>query len=69
MLRKIISQPAEDHRRLPRLKELLYNVGEAPQAGVHPRHLCLELDHETQVKGGKDGGPEQAVVPYSRGVS
>lgn len=53
MLRKIISQPADNHRRLPRLKELLYNVGEAPQAGVHPRHVCLELDAETQVGGGR----------------
>lgn len=47
-LKKIISSPAENARRLPRLKELLYNVAEAPEAGVHPRHICLELDRETQ---------------------
>lgn len=48
MLKKIISSPAENHRRLPRLKELLYNIAEAPEAGVHPRHVCIELDPETQ---------------------
>lgn len=48
MLKKIISAPAENHRRLPRLKELLYNIAEAPEAGVHPRHICLDLDPETQ---------------------
>ena len=48
MLKKIISSPTEDKQRLPRLKELLYNVGEEPEAGVHPRHICLALDPETQ---------------------
>lgn len=48
-LKKIVSSPGkEGHRRLPRLKELLYNVAEEPEAGVHPHHLCLELDPETQ---------------------
>ena len=47
MLKKVISSPAEDQKRLPRLKELLYNVGEAQEVGVHPRHICLELDPET----------------------
>jgi sucrose-phosphate synthase len=48
MLKKIISSPADNQRRLPRLKELLYNVAEEPEAGVHPRHICVELDPETQ---------------------
>ncbi|KAL4458202.1 hypothetical protein ABPG75_013067 [Micractinium tetrahymenae] len=48
MLNKIISTPQENNRRLPRLKELLYNVQEQPAAGVHPRHICLELDPESQ---------------------
>lgn len=48
MLKKVISSPSENKERLPRLKELLYNVGEEPEAGVHPRHICLELDPETQ---------------------
>lgn len=48
MLKKIISAPAENSRHLPRLKELLYNVAEKPESGVHPRHICLELDPETQ---------------------
>lgn len=47
-LKKIVSAPADNHRRLPRLKELLYNVAEEPEAGVHPRHICVELDPETQ---------------------
>lgn len=29
-------------------QELLYNVVEAPEVGVHPRHFCIELDPETQ---------------------
>ena len=29
-------------------QELLYNVQEAPAAGVHPRHICMELDEATQ---------------------
>lgn len=33
----------------PLSQELLYNVQEQPAAGVHPRHICLELDPETQV--------------------
>ena len=48
MLKKIISSPSENSQRLPRLKELLYNVGEEPEVGIHPRHVCLELDPETQ---------------------
>ncbi|PSC69593.1 Sucrose-phosphate synthase [Micractinium conductrix] len=48
MLTKIISAPQENNRRLPRLKELLYNVAEHATAGVHPRHICLELDAESQ---------------------
>ena len=48
MLKKIISAPADNHHRLPRLKELLYNVAEVPESGVHPRHICIELDPETQ---------------------
>ncbi len=48
MLKKIISSQADNQRRLPRLKELLYNVAEEPEAGVHPRHICVELDPETQ---------------------
>lgn len=35
----------------PTSQELLYNVQEQPAAGVHPRHICLELDPETQVGG------------------
>jgi len=49
-LRKIVSSKmdADGHKkRLPRLKELLYNVMEEPATGVHPRHFCLELDPET----------------------
>jgi len=48
MLKKIISSQADNQRRLPRLKELLYNVGEEPEGGVHPRHICVDLDPETQ---------------------
>ncbi|KAH7619458.1 putative sucrose-phosphate synthase 1 [Nannochloris sp. 'desiccata'] len=48
MLKKIISSQADNQRRLPRLKELLYNVAEEPEAGVHPRHICVDLDPETQ---------------------
>ncbi len=29
-------------------QELLYNVQEKPEVGIHPRHLCIELDDETQ---------------------
>ncbi|RMZ52913.1 hypothetical protein APUTEX25_001032, partial [Auxenochlorella protothecoides] len=49
-LRKIVSRPApgDNSKALPRLKELLYNVVEAPEVGVHPRHFCIELDPETQ---------------------
>jgi hypothetical protein len=47
-LRKVVSAPEGADRRLPRLKELLYCVGEAPEEGVHPRHVCVELDAETQ---------------------
>lgn len=50
MLRKIVSSKttADGHRlRLPRLKELLYNVMEQPTTGVHPRHFCLELDPDS----------------------
>lgn len=50
MLRKIVSSKTttDGHKqRLPRLKELLYNVMEEPATGVHPRHFCLELDPET----------------------
>lgn len=49
VLKKIISQPAhESQKPLPRLKELLYDVVEQPKSGVHPRHVVLELDEETQ---------------------
>lgn len=48
MLTKIISAPQENNRRLPRLKELLYSVQEQAAGGVHPRHICLELDPESQ---------------------
>ena len=50
MLRKIVSSKTttDGHKhRLPRLKELLYNVMEQPATGVHPRHFCLELDPDT----------------------
>ena len=33
----------------PPPQELLYNVAEHATAGVHPRHICLELDAESQV--------------------
>lgn len=46
-LNKIISAPVDNHR-LPRLKELLYNIGIGEEEAVHPRHICLELDSETQ---------------------
>lgn len=47
-LKKIISQPATDHKVLPKLKELLYDVVEKPLQGVHPRHICIDLNAETQ---------------------
>jgi sucrose-phosphate synthase len=65
MLTKIISQPQADNkaRRLPRLKELLYNVQEQPAAGVHPRHICLELDPETQAILSAGMGPRSRSTP------
>lgn len=50
MLKKIVSSKttADGQKlRLPRLKELLYNVMEQPATGVHPRHFCLELDPDS----------------------
>lgn len=47
-LKKIVSQPATDHKVLPKLKELLYDVVEKPLQGVHPRHICIDLNAETQ---------------------
>lgn len=62
-LKKVISAPAENHRRLPRLKELLYNVAEAPEAGVHPHHICVELDPETQNILASGMGPKVRSTP------
>ena len=62
MLKKVISSPTEDKQRLPRLKELLYNVGEEPEAGVHPRHICLELDPETQAILSSGLGPKTRTM-------
>ncbi|KAI3435641.1 hypothetical protein D9Q98_001699 [Chlorella vulgaris] len=63
MLTKIISKPQEDNRRLPRLKELLYNVQEEPAGGVHPRHICLELDPESQAILSAGMGPRSRATP------
>lgn len=62
-LNKIISAPVEN-RRLPLLKELLYNVGKGSSldAGVHPRHICLELDMETQSILSSGMGPKARQV-------
>ncbi|GAB4822201.1 hypothetical protein N2152v2_009247 [Parachlorella kessleri] len=72
MLQKIVSQPSAENslRRLPKLKELLYNVGQDPQAGVHPRHFCLELDPETQAILATGMGPrrDQGSPQYLRSV-
>ncbi len=46
----------------PTSQELLYNVQEQPAAGVHPRHICLELDPETQVGGAWVLHPAAAVL-------
>ncbi|KAI8109061.1 hypothetical protein M9435_005477 [Picochlorum sp. BPE23] len=66
MLKKIISSPSENSQRLPRLKELLYNVGEEQESGVHPRHICLELDPETQNILASGMGPKAKTTEHLR---
>eukprot|EP00887_Chlorella_sp_A99_P001559 scaffold8.g1559.t1 len=63
MLLKVVSQQDEgsSSRRLPRLKELLYNVQEAPTGGVHPRHICMELDEATQAILAAGMGPRRGA--------
>ena len=70
MLKKIISARNENSQRLPKLKELLYNVGEEPEEGaVHPRHICLELDPETQQILASGMGPKARSTEYLRFVA
>lgn len=69
MLKKIISSKSENSQILPKLKELLYNVGEEREEGIHPRHICIELDPETQQILSSGMGPKARSTQHLRFLS